>query len=383
MRSRRRAPAWLASLLVAVVLGGSGRLGAQSVTLALSALAGDSTSPAPEMTVTGVPGRPEFGPYTVSLEMSLEPQFRTPFYVRDSDQSSATFRVDSLLPERAMVFFRARLTDGFRNVVAEVTDHHPVRSWLRLEQPAEGNPANLSTRNPKFVWSSPAITVPPGLWVYNLTVINKLSTQPELSTGDITDTSFTFSQPLESNTAYRWQVRARAQSGAASDQVTVVREGSFVISSLTQPTFTLLYQGFPNPFGRGERSDSTCFWIDLAHDATIKLTIYNIQLREVRNVIPSAKMSGVLPRRSVRPPERRDRRLQPEFHLGRARRPRTHGSHGRVHRRVGRRWPSPIQEDRLQSAVACASRRSEPEPSRCRHSEAAPATSSKYRTFDS
>jgi hypothetical protein len=296
MRSRRRAPGWPAWLLSAAILFGSGRLEAQSVTLAISALVGDSTSPAPEMTVTGVQNRPEFGPYSVSLELSLEQQFRTPFYVRDAVQQNATFRVDSLLPERTVVFFRARLTDAGGNIVAEATGRHPVRSWLRLEQPAAGNPANLNTRTPTFIWSSPAITVPPGLWVYDLTVINKQTSQREFFQPDLTDTSFVFPQPLESNTSYRWQVHARTQSGGPNDQVTVVREGSFVISSLTQPTFTLLYQSFPNPFGRGERSDSTCFWIDLAHDAKIRLTIYNIQLHEVRNVIPGPSNSGVLTR---------------------------------------------------------------------------------------
>lgn len=293
MRSRRRAQAWLLS---AALLCGSARLEAQTVRLVISALTRDSTSPAPVMTVTGIQSRPELGPYSVSLELSLEPQFRTPFYVKDADRETADFRVDSLLPERATVFFRARLTDAFGAIVAEAKDSHPVRSWIRLEAPAAGNPANFATRTPRFVWSSPAITVPPGLWVYDLTVINKQTQQAEFFKPNLNDTSYVFPQPLESNTSYRWQVHARAQTGRPSDQVTVTREGSFVISSPDQPSFTLLYQGFPNPFGRGASSQSVCFWIDLAHDATIKLTIYNIQLREVRNVIPGPGMSGALTR---------------------------------------------------------------------------------------
>jgi hypothetical protein len=294
MTVRRHATAWL---LFAALLGGTGRLAAQArVTIAISAVVADSTSPAPQMTVTGLGARPELGPYSVSLELSMDPQFRNVFFVKVADQASATFNVDSLLPERTVVFFRARLIDGQSNIVAEATDHHPVRSWLRLVAPAGGNPFNLGTRTPRFVWSSPAITVPPGLWVYDLTVINKLSRQADFSQCCLNDTSFVFAQPLESNTSYLWQVHARAQSGRASDQVTVTTDGSFVISSFDQPSFTLLYQNFPNPFGRGERSDSTCFWIDLARDAKIKLTIYTVQLREVRKIIPGPSMGGALMR---------------------------------------------------------------------------------------
>lgn len=293
MMVRRHAPAWL---LFAALACGTGRLGAQRVTIALSAVVADSTSPAPVMTVTGFDIRPELGPYSVSLELSLEPLFATPFFVKVADLGSGTFNVDSLLPEHTVVFFRARLIDGGAHIVAEATDRHPVRSWLRLEAPAAGGPSNLATRTPRFIWSSPAITVPPGLWVYDLTVINKQTRQADFFQSGLNDTSFAFPQPLESNTSYLWQVHARAQSGRASDQVTVTREGSFVISSTDQPSFTLLYQNFPNPFGRGERSDSTCFWIDLAHAAKVRLTIYTIQMREVRNVIPGPHNSGVLNR---------------------------------------------------------------------------------------
>jgi hypothetical protein len=293
MTMKRRAAA---CLLSALLCGGT-QLGAQSVSLAISAIAADSTSPAPVMTVTGQENRPELGPYSVSLELSLESQFNRPFYINVAGGESAIFTVDSLLPERTMVFFRARLTDNFGTVVAQTIVQHPVRSWVRLIAPAAGNPANLTTRSPKFVWSSPAITVPPGLWVYDLTVINKATGQPDFFKDGLNDTSFVFPKLLESNTSYRWRVHARAQSSrAARDQISVTSEGSFVIASTDQPTFTPLYQNFPNPFGRGERSAVTCFWIDLARDATLRLTIYDIRLREVRNVIPSPNITGKLPR---------------------------------------------------------------------------------------
>src|SRR5206468_1009185 len=144
------------------------RVNAQTVTLAISAIIADSTSPAPVITVTGFPIRPEFGPYSLQLAIATEPQFRNPFYVRNADAAVATFTVDSLMPERTMVFFRARLLDTFGTVVAQATAQHPVRSWLRLVAPIRGPTTVVQTESPEFVWSSPPITLPPGLWEYDI-----------------------------------------------------------------------------------------------------------------------------------------------------------------------------------------------------------------------
>jgi hypothetical protein len=98
----------IAALLVAVAaLGETRGAGAQTVTLAISAIVADSTSPAPFITVTGVPTRPEFGPYTLSLAIANEPTFRNPFLFKNADGNVAKFNVDSLMPERVTVFSRA------------------------------------------------------------------------------------------------------------------------------------------------------------------------------------------------------------------------------------------------------------------------------------
>src|SRR5690349_15588332 len=112
----RRAAALIA-VCVAGLTGIARPAAAQSVTLAVPLVAGDSVSPAPPITVTAVPGPPQFGPYSVSIELSFEPQFRTPFFVDASSELSATFTLDSLMAERRIVFFRARLNDNFGNAV--------------------------------------------------------------------------------------------------------------------------------------------------------------------------------------------------------------------------------------------------------------------------
>ncbi len=293
MRSGRRPAACLAGLVTALLAVVS-PMKAQSVTLAVSAVVGDSVSPAPSITVTAIPGPPQFGPYSVSIELSLEPQFRTPFFVNASSDLSATFQVDSLMPPRQIVYFRARLTDQFGNFVAQALAQHPVQSWLKLVSPIGGTPTIVNTRTPRFTWSSPPITFPPGLWVYDLSVVNTANGQTLLR-GGLSDTSFVFTDSLESNTSYRWQVHARAQNGPPSDQITLVSSSTFVIASAEQPTFTLFYQNFPNPFGQGTRSPFTCFWFDLARASTVKLTIYDIRLHEVRNIVPGAIGGGILP----------------------------------------------------------------------------------------
>ncbi len=289
MKRLRRA----AALPLAAFLCGAAAARAQSVTLSISGSTADSTSPAPVMTITGFESRPEQGPYSVSLTLSLESQFQNPFYINSADGESGIFTLDSLLPERTTVYFRARLSDHFGTVVAEQIIHRPVQSWLRLISPMRGPTTVVATRMPRFIWSSPAITLPPGLWVYDLSVINTRTGSVDFSRTSLNDTSFVFPDSLESNASYHWQVHARAQTGPPSDQVTVASQGTFVIGA--SPTATIFYPSFPNPFGNGTRSPIACFWFDLAHPANVKLTIYNIRLRLVRHIIPSTFLSGQMP----------------------------------------------------------------------------------------
>jgi hypothetical protein len=276
-----------AFLMAAAALGGVPAATAQTVSLAISAVVEDSTSPAPVMTVTGNPTRPEFGPYTVSLAISNEPLFLNPFYFRTADGPVATFNLDSLMPEKVRVYFRARLVDAFGTVVAQATAQHPVRSWLRLVSPVRGPTTVVSTASPEFVWDSPPITLPPGLWLYDLSVFNTRTGIREFFKDGLSETSFTFTQPLEANTSYTWQVHARAVNSAGAGEAKVSSPGTIIVASPGAPIVTLLYPNFPNPFGAGTRSMRTCFWFDLARPSKVKITIYDIRQREVRRILPS------------------------------------------------------------------------------------------------
>jgi hypothetical protein len=288
MRFGRRA----AAFIVAAALG-SGALEAQSVTLSVSSLLADSAPPAPAITVTGFATHPELGPYTVSLALSLDAQFRNPFYFNALPGETGTFTLDSLMTEHEVVFFRARLSDQFGTVVAEANARHPIRGWVRLVSPLRGPTTIIdSTRKPKFIWTSPPITL---IWSYQVFAFETKTGAPAFTSQPITDTTFTPAGDLQANTSYRWEVHARAAGSAGHGEVRVASAGTFVINSDSAPTVTLLYQNFPNPFGQGMRSDRTSIWFDLAHSSKVRLTIYDIRQRMVRRLVPGLLTDATLP----------------------------------------------------------------------------------------
>jgi hypothetical protein len=260
-------------------------LEAQSIRLNVSPVQADSMSPAPNVTVTASPIAPERGPYSIELVMSRDAEFRQPFYQqRRPGVESGTFTVDSLIPEHILVYIRAQLIDRNGAIVAEDRQLHPVLGWVQLLDPPPQRLNNPTTRRPQFRWASPPITF---LWEYDLAVINTRTGNQDFFAPKITANSFTFPDPLEANTSYTWQVTARKQGTPGGGEVTVKAPGTFVISSTDQPTATVAYQNFPNPFGRGI-SPTTCFWFDLDRLSQVRLMIYSLNLHRVRALIPGA-----------------------------------------------------------------------------------------------
>jgi hypothetical protein len=284
MQWRRLAALALVSGLLA---GGARMVSAQGISIRFVPTVSDSISPAPSIEVQGTPVPVTSQPSTVTLEASREPLFRAPFLVRSAPGSFATFVVDSLLPERTRIYFRARVIDALGGVREQKVDSFPVRSWLRLVEPVAASNNVVFSDKPRFVWSSPAITLPPGLWQYEITIIDTRTNNPFQGPNRTSDTSYVFPTPLDACTSYKWRVTARAINGGPNDQVTITAPGTFVIQSPECPSLTLFYQNFPNPFGRGALSESTCFWFDLAHRSTVTLTIYDIRLHEVRKIVPA------------------------------------------------------------------------------------------------
>jgi hypothetical protein len=281
MRARRRHAAL--ALVVGMMAGVTSRGLAQAVNVSL-VVTNDSISPAPQILVQGTPGPPSLAPYSITLEVAFEPLFRAPIAVRSSSDLSASFQLDSLLPEHTLVYFRGRIIDRLGNVQQQVLSF-PVRSWLKLIAPTRAVNDVLFTRQPTFLWSSPPVTLPPGPWSYQVTITNTANGQFQQYSAN--DTTFVPTIPLEACTSYRWSVRAAMVNGPPSDQATANSPGTFVIQTADCPTATFFYQNFPNPFGGGLQPN-TCFWFDLAHRATVSLQIYDIRGRRVRTIVPGA-----------------------------------------------------------------------------------------------
>jgi hypothetical protein len=298
----RRAAAWLGVVAQLVCVHSLGAQSSPSISLSFSFVQGNSIPPAPNMLVNGLnpePGRT----YAITLELSLEPAFARPFIVQSASGLSGSFHLDSLLAPGATIYFRARLIDSLSGVtVAEVHPSYRVLPWLQLDSPPQHAPSAstqasgdatfsiLTTRRPLFAWSSPPITL---LWQYDLTIVNKRTQRPEQIHLGLTDTSFV-ADSLQANTSYFWYVTARASKPAPATAVTDTSAGTFAIQSPSQPTVTLFYQNFPNPFGRGQLQEQTCFWFDLAQSATVRLTVFDIRLRQVRQIVPGPIGNGVM-----------------------------------------------------------------------------------------
>ncbi len=288
MAWRRRAA--LGGLLVCLAAGREAA--AQSIHLTFSASTGDSISPAPVMTVTGLESRPDLGPYTVQVQLSTASDFHAPFLVRAAPTENGTFTLDSLLTEHETVYFQASLLDRFGDIVANEVQHHPVRSWIRLVSPVGGTNDVIFTRTPAFAWDAPAITFPPGLWTFDVSVINT-GTGAAITT-TTTELSVTLPSPLDACTSYSWKVSAHGANSTGQGVVTVASPGTFVIQTADCPTATIFYQNFPNPFGGAGGPAQTCFWFDLAERSKVRLAIYDIRLHHVRQIIPGAIGDGNL-----------------------------------------------------------------------------------------
>ncbi len=282
MTLRRRLGA-LATLVVAVLLAGVTPLRAQTVSISFSGSDADSISPAPIINVVAEQVPPDAQPASITLVASLESQFRDPIRSQSAPGVVAQFQFDALFPEKTPVFVKAQVLDKFGRERAVRTVRVVVRSWLRITTPPPRGTNVLFTRQPQFAWSSPAITLPPGPWRYVVAITNTALNR-EVFRKTLSDTTLIPDAPLDACTSYRWSVSAQAVNGGPDAQVTI-SPGTFVIQSADCPKATISYQNFPNPFGRGTLSDKTCFWFDLAHRTTVKLTIYDLRLNETRRLV--------------------------------------------------------------------------------------------------
>lgn len=237
-----------------------------------------------------------FGPTTpvsVRLRLAVSPTFGLLVYDSTIAGPDARFLTRRLLPENRDIYAEASVLSATGVVLAlQTVKAGRTGNRLTLLSPVGRTSVIIGSRQPQFVWSSAAVSIPPGPWIYELFITN-VARQETRSRLNILDTVFTIPDSLQANTSYRWQVVARLANGFKDDSAVVSSESSFIIAPSDAPVATLLYQNFPNPFPAAS-SSTTCLWFDLQVASHVELSILDIRGNRVKTIIPG-QVSADLP----------------------------------------------------------------------------------------
>ena len=247
----------------------------------------------PAFTIATTGFSPAELPLRLTLQLATQADFRGPLLADTTvtGVTSATIVVPRLLPERINLWWRARvLTAGGQLVLSNVDGPRTSATWLTLVAPNGRNGATVDTRRPTFLWSSATILPPVRPWTYQIVISQSLDGAVVL-TSPASDTIFTSSVDLESNTPYRWSVTAKLATG---DSVRVASFSTFVILDANAPSATVLYRPFPNPFPN-DRVTSTCIWFDLRVLSEVRIDILDLRGNHVAKIMPGRGLGPVFP----------------------------------------------------------------------------------------
>lgn len=265
------------------------------------------------ITVT-TPGSPELtsitptfawsAPFVPNLALPVTYRFRA---ARDTTYStilldttltdSSVTLLDPQFPGETLVFeLTATAADS---VVIRLASDIPltIPPWVELQTLSDPGGVTVRDLRPRLTWSAPDVAVPPGPFLFDISIIRAADGVIELIADSLSVTSFVPSRDLERNTPYRWQVTARL----GQDSVTVRSQGTFLIVDDSSPPLTTLFQNFPNPFPNIGQN-ATCIWFDLAVAGFVSLDILDLRGHVVRSLIPVAGLRPPLrPGRYGRP----------------------------------------------------------------------------------
>ena len=205
----------------------------------------------------------------------------------DTSVATTSLTVPFALPPHSRHWWNVVATSGLA-VVESTTVLGPVvaTEWVHLVTFASPQGASIRDSQPVFVWRSPAVSVPPGPFTYDVAIYPASRTPAQAVAGTMgtTDTTFQPPQPLERNLPYRWRVVAHL--GADSEVVT--SPGTFLVLDESTPSATVLFQNFPNPFPSAVTGAvTTCIWFDIAQDGDVRLEIFDMRGRLVRRLVPA------------------------------------------------------------------------------------------------
>ncbi|CAN5915099.1 hypothetical protein BH11GEM1_BH11GEM1_00520 [soil metagenome] len=246
---------------------------------------------APQFYVRAINFDPSTAPRRVRVRMALDQSFGLVVYDSTIAGDEPRFGTVKLLPENRDIFVEASVID--RNGIAIGTartlgGHTGPR--LRIIAPVGKSGVTFRTRRPSFHWSSAAVSLPPGPWVYELSLTEVATPLVSRSQLGIMDSVYTYTEDLDANTSYRWKVIARLPNGLPTDSAVAVGPSTFTIEPSDAVVKTLLYQNFPNPFPAAS-SSSTCVWFDLRTAAHVDLTILDLRGHLVKTMIPGGLSS--------------------------------------------------------------------------------------------
>ena len=280
---------WLRGLAVmACAVFGSRAAGAQSANLQFVNAPFFPFPAAPEMVVTTQGFTDAEGPLVLRVEIATSQSFVSPLFREEQPGPFATFKVQRLLPPNTTLFVRLTVFDRIGAPrVQQVYGPVSTGAWLTLVSPEGLNNITVDSKRPTFNWSSARVSVPPGRWTYDFSVVNVATQQVELLAPGLIDTVFTSPLDLAANTSYRWAVTARLANGNPADTARVISQSTFVILSSDAPRATLLYQNFPNPFPNAI-TGVTCIWFDLRSEADVELEVRDLRGSLVKVLVPGS-----------------------------------------------------------------------------------------------
>jgi len=229
------------------------------------------------------------GAVTYRLRIGRDSLFARPL-LDTSFSGSTQYHEGTPFKPGSPVFWRVDATASGLSATTGVVGPITVPPWARLLTLNDSAGVNTDSLQPAFVWSSPAISSPPGPFQYDLQVYRVNQAIAVYGVAGLTDTTFRIPPVLERDAAYHWTLTVRA----GSDSSLVSSAGTFFVLDDSAPPATLLYQNFPNPFPAYGR-DSTCVWLDIATPGQTELDVLDLRGDIVRRLIPNVELSGVLP----------------------------------------------------------------------------------------
>ncbi len=201
-------------------------------------------------------------------------------------------RLNSPLPASQRLYWRVD-AETFQAVTrtTRLAGTMTVPAWVTLSVLNDPAGSAIQERRPLLEWEPFEDLAPPaGPFRYDVTVFSDRDETPVATFEALDTTAVRPIEPLPLNEPLRWRVVARVPGGQADSATSA---GPFVVTSSSSPPATILFQNFPNPFPLGGQRE-TKIWFDLERDSEVRLTVYDLRGRLVRNLIPAPGCSDVV-----------------------------------------------------------------------------------------